>query len=353
MNSEEEGLGVYLVRAHCATYNHSMYITDALNGFVMQKTNFPFICTIVDDASTDGEQGVINDYVDVHFDHSVETGYKQWETEDAFFTFARHKKNERCHFVVLCLKKNLYKNPRKRELIKEWCKTKYIALCEGDDYWTDPLKLQKQVDYMESHPDCCMCSHKVDWEMDGSLYKGGCQHENSCDLTTDEVIRNGGLYLATNSLVYRKWLDEDQPEWRKKAMVGDYPLQILAALRGKIHFISDTMSVYRYQSSGSWTTQRSATNSKSQERRVSHAKNKVLWMGLLDKDTEFSYTKAIYSSLFADFNVLYNAGEIGFGDYLGAVRRADEKHYRRVIKDFLIRNGNLPYKLWKKYILRK
>ena len=109
MNSEEEGLGVYLVRAHCATYNHSMYITDALNGFVMQKTNFPFICTIVDDASTDGEQGVINDYVDVHFDHSVETGYKQWETEDAFFTFARHKKNERCHFVVLCLKKNLYK----------------------------------------------------------------------------------------------------------------------------------------------------------------------------------------------------------------------------------------------------
>ena len=131
--------------------------------------------------------------------------------------------------------------------------------------------------------------------------QGGCQHENSCDLTTDEVIRNGGLYLATNSLVYRKGLDNDQPAWRKESLVGDFPLQILAALRGKLHFISDTMSVYRYQSSGSWTTQRSATNSKSQERRISHAKNRVLWMGLLDKETDFKYSKAIYSALFQDY----------------------------------------------------
>ena len=334
------------------TYNQSNYIVNAMDGFVMQRTEFPFLVVVVDDASGDGEQEVIKSYLNEQCDHSEGTEYKQWETEDAYWTLARHRENKNCHFLTLLLRQNLYKNPYKYELFDSWEDVKYIALCEGDDYWTDPLKLQKQVDYMESHPDCCMCSHKVDWEIDGGVYKGGCQHEKSCDLTTDEVIRNGGLYLATNSLVYRKWLDEDQPEWRKKAMVGDYPLQILAALRGKIHFISDTMSVYRYQSSGSWTTQRSATNSKSQERRISHAKNKVLWMGLLDKDTEFSYTKAIYSSLFADFNVLYNAGEIGFGEYLGAVRRADEKHYKRVIKDFLIKNGNLPYKLWKKYVIR-
>ena len=133
------------------TYNQSAYITDALNGFAMQQTNFPFVAVIVDDASADDEQIVIKSYMEERFDHSVESGFREWETEDAFWVFARHKENENCHFVAVWLKRNLYRDSDKKDsVIKDWSDAKYIAFCEGDDYWTDPLKLQKQVGILES-----------------------------------------------------------------------------------------------------------------------------------------------------------------------------------------------------------
>lgn len=140
-----------MVGIKCMTYNQSSYIVDALNGFAMQQTNFPYIAVVIDDASTDGEQEVIKAYVDEFFDHAEETGYRQWETEDAVWTFARHKQNENCHFVAVYLKKNLYREPdKKADLVKEWNCVKYTAICEGDDFWTDSLKLQKQVDILEA-----------------------------------------------------------------------------------------------------------------------------------------------------------------------------------------------------------
>ena len=151
----------YIVSVCCYTYNQSAYITDAMNGFAMQQTNFPFVAVIVDDASTDGEQDVIRSYIDECFNHSEETGFRQWETEEAHWTFARHKENDNCHFVTVFLKRNLYKeSEKKKAIINEWLDAKYVALCEGDDYWTDPLKLQKQVDFLEEHPDYSLCCHR-------------------------------------------------------------------------------------------------------------------------------------------------------------------------------------------------
>ena len=142
----------YLVSIHCITYNQSAYITDAMDGFVMQQTKFPFVAVIIDDASIDGEQEVIKTYVEEYFDHSQESGFREWETEDAFFTFAQHKENENCHFLAVYLKRNLFKEPEKKDaVVKEWFEAKYIAICEGDDYWIDPLKLQKQVDILEAN----------------------------------------------------------------------------------------------------------------------------------------------------------------------------------------------------------
>ena len=311
----------YMVVVHCSTYNHGKYIEDALKSFVMQKTGFPFCAIVIDDGSTDNAPNIIRRYAE-NYPEIIKP--------------------------ILLGENHMQHGKSRNPYFDEWHNAaKYIAFCEGDDYWTDPLKLQKQVDFLEGHSDCCMCSHKVDWEIDGRLYKGGCQHENSCDLTTDEVIRNGGLYLATNSLVYRKGLDNDQPAWRKESLVGDYPMQILAALRGKIHFISDTMSVYRYCSSGSWTTQQLTVNDKREGKRASHARNKIMWMGLLDKETDFKYTKAIYSALFQDYIVLYNLKEIGFREYYHAAEKSGDNHFKRVFKDFLIRNFNLIYKVWK------
>ena len=104
-----------IVSIKCSTYNQSAYITDALNGFVMQQTDFPFVAVVIDDASTDGEQEVIKAYVNEHFNHSEEAGYKQWETEDAYWTFARHKKNGNCYFVAVYLKRNLFKDLGKKK----------------------------------------------------------------------------------------------------------------------------------------------------------------------------------------------------------------------------------------------
>ena len=143
----------YTVSIKCMTYNHALYITDAMDGFSKQRTSFPYVAVIVDDASTDSNQKVILDYYYSHF-NTDEVGVS-WEEEDDYarYFFSRHRENSNCYFVLFLLKKNQFGNPSKGEHIKEWvCNSDYVALCEGDDYWIDPLKIQKEVDLLEKDP---------------------------------------------------------------------------------------------------------------------------------------------------------------------------------------------------------
>lgn len=245
---------IFFVSIICPTYNQSSYITDAMNGFVRQRTNFPFVAVIIDDASTDGEQEVIKSYIEEHFDHSEKTGYREWETEDAYLIFARHKVNENCHFVVALLKRNLFKEPEKKgAVVKEWMNAKYIALCEGDDYWTDPLKLQRQVDVLEEHPDFSLCFHKVKvWKekegimTDDFLTREVPQETELCDLAE-------GNYIHTPSVIYRN--DERVGDFRTQlgnVIMGDYVCWMACAQYGKIWKMSECMAVYRY-GSGIWS----------------------------------------------------------------------------------------------------
>ena len=129
----------FKVTVSCMTYNQSKYITDAMNGFTMQQTDFPFVCTIVDDASTDGEQEVIRKYVEENFDFSEGSAAYSKETDYAFITYAQHKTNKNCYFAVLYLKENHYsQNKDKSPYLKEWRDgVEYMAICEEDDYWID------------------------------------------------------------------------------------------------------------------------------------------------------------------------------------------------------------------------
>ena len=149
----------FLVRVCCLTYNHAPYIKDAMNGFCMQETNFPFVCTIMDDASTDGEQEVIKKYLADHFDLDDQTIVRNEETDDYVLTYARHKTNHNCFFAVYYLKYNHYSIKKSKvPYISEWQdNVKYIALCEGDDYWICPQKLQIQLDFLENHNDYSLC----------------------------------------------------------------------------------------------------------------------------------------------------------------------------------------------------
>lgn len=111
----------FKVTVSCMTYNQSKYITDAMNGFTMQQTSFPFVCTIVDDASTDDEQEVIRKYVEDNFDFSEGSVAYHKETDYANITYAQHKANKNCYFAVLYLKENHYSQSKdKMGYLSEW-----------------------------------------------------------------------------------------------------------------------------------------------------------------------------------------------------------------------------------------
>lgn len=307
----------FLVSINCITYNQSSYITDAMDGFVMQRTNFPFVAVIIDDASTDGEQEVIRNYVDDHFDHSPESVFKEWETEDAFWTFAQHKENKNCHFVVVYLKRNLFKDPgKKTEVVKDWCNAKYIALCEGDDYWINPLKLQKQVDYLEGHRECCMVACAAYYKVDGEITGNDCISEEQRYLTTEEVVLGGGGYLATCSLVFdNSKLNDVVPNWRKTANVGDYPLQIQGTLVGKLRYFPEIMCVYRFNTPGSWSNKIYYDN----ELFFNYLRGEIPWMMELDRETHKRFHKVINERLLPNYSRLYRNRKASLVEYFRAV----------------------------------
>lgn len=241
MNDNDE----YLLCIRCTTYNQSLYIKDALNGFCIQQTQFPFYAVVFDDASTDGEQEVIKAYLDEHFEQCEETGFKQWETDDALYTFARHKENVNCHFLVVYLKRNLYKTVKKDELIRKWCAAKYIAICEGDDYWTDPLKLQKQVDFLETHPDFSMCIHGADVKNESKREVWAkCETIETREYFSKDVFPD--WVVPTASIVYRREVVDKYPfehwDWVR---AGDIVLILKGMHTGRVWGMADHMSVYR------------------------------------------------------------------------------------------------------------
>lgn len=248
----------YMVRVFCMTYNHAPYIEKAMIGFCMQETTFPFVCVIVDDASTDGEQKVIQDYLNKHFVLTGNEDYHRDETEDYVRIFTRHKTNCNCYFAVVYLKYNHYSLKKNIGLYyKEWTNTKYIAWCEGDDYWISPEKLQKQVDFLEQHPKHTLCVHAYQkYIMNDSNISTEIIRNYPCDMEVmpdKDVLKGTGMLAATASMVYRRSAVVDYPEWAKKAPLGDKSLQLVLFSRGSIGYINEVMSVYRVGSVGSWT----------------------------------------------------------------------------------------------------
>ena len=248
----------FLVRSSCMTYNHEPYIKEALNGFVIQQTMFPVVYTIVDDASTDRNAEMIREFVVENFDSQDTSIAYEKEMEYGHVTFARHKTNLNCYFAVIYLKENHYSQRKsKMSYLNVWEDTKYVALCEGDDYWTDPLKLQKQVDFLESHPDFSMCFHSA-------MIKNETKTRivTTCDkVQTREYYTNDifpGWLVPTASVVYRKGMIDGHPslkhpEWAK---YGDIVLFLKCTHMGRVWGLEDAMSVYRMTNKGAVLMQR-------------------------------------------------------------------------------------------------
>ncbi len=235
----------WMVYVSCMTFNHAPYIVDALNGFTMQETTFPYVCAVIDDASTDGEQEVIKNYLQEHFDLEDTSIVRNEETDDYVLTFARHKSNKNCYFAVLYLKYNHYSIKKSKiPYIQEWRdNSKYIALCEGDDYWIAPNKLQMQVEFLEGNEDYglvyTMAKRK---HGDKFLHTFGYRIKDVESLYIRNVIPT--LTTCFRCFLYQNYLSEIKP-YEKGWKMGDYPLWLYIQSKSKIFFFNKITSVYR------------------------------------------------------------------------------------------------------------
>jgi glycosyltransferase involved in cell wall biosynthesis len=209
-----------IVSISCITFNHEKYIRDALEGFIMQRTTFPFVIVILDDASTDGNPEIIREYE------------------------KKYPKLFRCFL----LKENTWGKPNRREIIKPYLDAreegKYTALCDGDDYWTDPYKLQKQVDFMEANEDFVMSFHSVDVEnrIKKIDYKYPIPQKTVLRLQ-DIIFKH---YIPTCSLLFKTdAMPKPFPEWFHKCPMGDIPLELMIAEKGLTKYFIKPMAVYR------------------------------------------------------------------------------------------------------------
>lgn len=218
------------VAIRCAVYNHEPYISDCLNGFVMQKTNFKFVAIVHDDASTDGSAQIIRGYAEKYPD-IIKPIY---ETDN------QYSKGDGSIDRII------------NEAIVA-TGAKYIALCEGDDYWTDPYKLQKQVDYMESHPDCSCHAHNSlllkTATQQIALFNKRLLHIKDYELGD---FLNKTWFTPTQSLLFRRdayTSFEDMPPF----IHGDYTILVNVLLKkgSYLHYSDEIMGVYR---DGGWAS---------------------------------------------------------------------------------------------------
>ncbi|MBX2982314.1 MAG: glycosyltransferase family 2 protein [Flavobacteriales bacterium] len=206
------------------TYQHADYIERCIEGILMQETNFRIEVLLGEDESTDGTREICQRLAAAHPDR-IRLFLRS--RKDVMYIMGRPTGRANMLFLL------------------DQAKGRYIAFCEGDDYWTDPLKLQKQVDCLEANADAVLCFHRVlvkrrkagaaDYLLPNKVEKS--------EFTTEDLI--GRYYTHTSSLLYRRLPGFELPAWFQYTMSGDIPLLLLLSLEGKFIFLDDVMSVWR------------------------------------------------------------------------------------------------------------
>jgi glycosyltransferase involved in cell wall biosynthesis len=206
------------------TYGHEKYIQEAIEGIFLQKTDFLVELIIANDKSPDSSHKIITQAIKA-CPSNISVNY-------------------------ILNENNLGANAN---YLNAYSKTEgeYIASCEGDDFWTDPLKLQKQIDFLENNSDYSIAFHKVEGigseNADNAIFKNP---EIEKDYTLENLSE--GNFIHTPSVVFRKNLDK-LPDWISFCPIGDYPLYMINSTFGKIKYFPETMAAYRV-GSGVWST---------------------------------------------------------------------------------------------------
>lgn len=216
------------------TYNHADYISRAIEGVLMQKTNFKVELIISNDASPDNSHEVIEKAI-ANLPENISVSY---------YNHAENVGMMRNFLFAL-----------------DHANSPYLAHCDGDDYWTDENKLQKQFDFLEANPDYQICHHNV-LEKRGLKYRKR-NHKLTSDKTDDLERLAEGNFIHSSSIMLRNTVREF-PEYFSRAENGDYFLLLLAARNGKIKYLNEVMGVYRIHNTSSWSSM------KKREQRETH-----------------------------------------------------------------------------------
>lgn len=231
----------FKVSVYCLAYNHEKYIRQTLDGFVNQKTDFPYEVIVHDDASTDGTAKIIKEYAD-QYPNIIKPIF---QSENQYSKGVR---------IV-------------KDIIFPLLKGKYIASCEGDDYWCTTDQLQLQHDFLEQSTDyvACACnSYILNMKTQKKMLLNS--SDKPYDISLHDMISHWGHVVHLSNMMYRKdavlkFYSEEQPEFLKLSTgIGDYPLSIFLAISGKFKYIPKVVSVYRYGTSGSWTEKNTHTS---------------------------------------------------------------------------------------------
>lgn len=241
MNHEKDRIQVSIC---CMTYNQEDYIAEAIDSFLKQEANFKYEILVHDDASTDRTPLIIEQYVEKYPGVIIPILQKENQTSKG-------------KFVSQILHNNAH--------------GKYIALCEGDDFFTDPSKIQRQYDYMESHPECSMCIHDAHFiSEDKSIeFKSPFISKKEKNFNSVDAIRGLGVKAATNSFFYRtEFVKGNLPKYFQIAPTGDYPRVVQLSLNGYIHYSPRKMCAHRIQAKGSFSRDLASSPNAKEKRKV-------------------------------------------------------------------------------------
>lgn len=217
------------VSIFCTAYNHEKYISQALDSFLAQETDFDYEIIVTDDASTDSTPGILEEYA-----QNYPEKIRWFHQEKNLFSQGG---------INMIYETVMYPNARGQ----------YIAFCEGDDYWCDPHKLQIQVDYLDANPDCSACVHNSWYHYCESNRADELlvPESEDKDISFGKIIQGLNNAFHTSSIMARKEFivnTTDFEETAAKYGFLDYPWAINLALNGRVHFIDKPMSVYRVNS---------------------------------------------------------------------------------------------------------
>ena len=272
MKSEEKTL-TPLVSIVTATYNHAPYIAEALDSFLAQETEYPYEIIVHDDASTDGTTEIVRNYAEKYPD-IVKPIFQ--------------KTNQYSQGI------NIY------EFIMPHIRGKYIAQCEGDDFWCDKHKLQKQVTYMEQHPECsyCFCNaYKVNTKSKiiGEQSLLDCSRIFSAQ---EIIMEENGAFPATAGILYKKNDLVSFPPSFILGEVGDLPLRCFLTLRGYAYGFSDKMCCYRIMTPGSWSERSYQDSLRNPEKYLRRVDEFIQFYNFFDQYSNNLYHNEITVKLF-------------------------------------------------------